>query len=140
MTAPRYGRDAAADRREELAQHWLTPEELSTMLFGSPTDPGAELARLRGEGRLFGVWQAPERRYRYPRWQLTACGHLRGEVAELLALLPRGNGSGWSQAEWLYAPHPRLGGRRPCDTFREQPLRVIEAARRQFHSHPDAKW
>lgn len=139
MTSPREVQNAAA-RRDQLAQTWLTPDALPRVVVGTSTDAHAELARLRSEGQLLGVWCATEGGYRYPAWQLTASGYLRPDVAELLAILPRGNGSGWSQVEWLYAPHPRLDGRRPWEVFCEEPPQAIDAARRQFNSHPDAGW
>lgn len=140
MTASRATGDAAARRREELAQLWLTTHEVSARWLAGRADSSAALGRLRSAGRLLGVWVAPEKEYRYPLCQFTHAGELRPEIVELLTILPRGNGSGWSQAEWLYAPHPRLGGRRPCDVLLEDAPHVVHVARLQFKHHPDANW
>jgi uncharacterized protein (DUF2384 family) len=133
--------EAAARRRSELAANWLRPADVSTLMGSTATsNPSQQAMRLRKAGQLLGVWISSERGYRYPPFQFGADGRVRPEVAELLRLLPPGNGSGWSQIEWLYAPHPRLEGRRPVDLMADSPTRVMEVARKQFKGHPDAGW
>lgn len=128
--------DAARLRREFLSSSdWLTADEAVQRLRET-----APISELRKSGRLLGVWDPDNRNWRYPAFQFRTAGGLRPEVAELLAILPPGNGSGWSQIEWLYWPHPLTKSRPPVEAFEADPQRVLDAAREEFLSHPDARW
>lgn len=132
---------AAARRRQELAENWVGAADVSALMGSTATsNPSQHAMRLRKAGKILGVWVPSERGYRYPPFQFGQDGRVLPEMAELLTILPKGNGSGWSQVEWLYAPHPRLEGRRPRDVMAENPSRVLDAARRHFQGHPDARW
>lgn len=136
MSLPKSTIDAAGRRRALLSRSdWLTAEEAERRLreIGS-------IRELQDARRLLGVWDPEHRHWRYPAFQFSSGPDVRAVVADLLNVLPPGNGSGWSQVEWLYSPHPRTGARPPIELIESEPDRVLEAARRQFASHPDASW
>lgn len=136
MSPPNSTTDAARRRRELLARaDWLTAEEAEQRL-GETVSPG----ELREAQRLLGVWDPEHRKWRYPAFQFGSGPGVRAVMADLLKVLPSGNGSGWSQVEWLYSPHPRTDSRPPIELIESEPDRVVEAAHRQFASHPDASW
>lgn len=133
---PTDSRSAALRRRELLSNpDWLTADEAQRHLGGT-----VNLPELQGARQLLGVWDPDKRHWRYPAFQFKESRGLREVMAELLAILPPGNGSGWSQIEWLYSPHPRTLQRRPVEFIASDPEQVLSVARAQFDSHPDAHW
>ena len=128
---------AADRRRRELLSNsdWLSADDVANRLGGK-----TGLRELRETRLLFGVWDPDNRNWRYPSFQFKDELGLRPVIANLLDILPPGNGSGWSQVEWLYAPHPRIDSRPPVEIITSEPDRVLELARKQFSSHPDAGW
>ncbi len=130
---------SAAFRDELLAQGWLDSADVARRLGSAAENLAQMAARLRREGKLLGVWVAAENGYRHPPCQFDA-GALRPEIAELLAILPPGNGSGWSRAFWLYLPQARLDGATPAAVLDTDPARVVAAARAEFGEDPDARW
>jgi hypothetical protein len=130
---------AAATRRADLAEPWFTATEVAGVC-GSKAENARQMAsRLRRNGEILGVWMAPENRYKYPDYQFTAEG-IVPEMKRLLALLPKGNGSGWAQAQWLNTPHALLEKQRPSEVLSTDPGRVLEVARKQFSESRDALW
>lgn len=128
--------DAARRRRELLSNRdWLTADEAAHRL-GETTS----LRELRGARQLLGIWDPDNRLWRYPAFQFEESRGLRPVIAELLDIIPPGNGSGWSQIEWLYSPHPLTDSRPPFMIIASDPQRVLSAAREEFDSHPDAHW
>lgn len=127
---------AADQRRRELLSNsdWLTVDDVANRVGGR------SLRQLRETRLLFGVWDPDNRNWRYPSFQFQEDLGLRPVIKELLDILPPGNGSGWSQIEWLYAPHPRIDSRPPVEIITSEPDLVVELARKQFASHLDAGW
>jgi hypothetical protein len=124
---------ASADRRRAIARGWLADAEVKATLQSAESP-----SELRNQGRLLGVWVVSEFKYRYPSFQFDD-GKVHPAVQELLNILPKGNGSGWSQAEWFYSPHALLG-RPPAEIMGTDPDRVIEAARREYCPDADSQW
>ena len=67
----------------------------------------------------------------YPAFQFEH-HHVREEIADIVALLLRGDVTGAVIADWLVEPNPDLGGKSPLKWLeRDQPMKdVLEAARR----------
>jgi hypothetical protein len=107
-----------------------------------PTSFKRATRRLRSNGSLLGVWDAPKRTFRHPDFQFDHHGQIRPEVADLLKILPGGDEDrgGWRRAFWLYSPHRQLGGETPADVFARDAQRVIEVAKREFQGDRDARW
>lgn len=128
---------AADQHRRELLSNsdWLTADDVANRLGRRRS-----LRELREARLLFGVWDPDNRNWRYPSFQFKEDLGVRPVIANLLDILPSGNGSGWSQVEWLYAPHPRIDSRPPVEIITSEPDRVLELARKQFASHSDAGW
>jgi hypothetical protein len=146
--------DGSAVRRAELAKAWLTSAGVAELLGrGTARDrtsdapeqdkklenPAQAAAVLRKAKRLLGVWVPAERGYRHPPCQFDR-GALLPVIEPLLKLLPPGNGSGWSQADWLYSPHALLDTRRPADVLATDPDRVLAAAQREYGEDAHAGW
>jgi hypothetical protein len=135
---------AAIDFRNELlAKGWPDGKRVAEMAGTSVgKNPSQYAARLRSNGSLLGVWDAPERTFRHPDFQFDKHGQLRPEVGELLKLLPGADADrgGWRRAFWLYSPHARLDGESPAETFARDAQRVIDVAKREFQGDPDARW
>jgi hypothetical protein len=131
--------DASARKRTELLdQGWPDSAEVGDMLGSQAgTNPGQFAARLRKQRRLLGVRVPGQTTIRHPLCQFHE-GALLPVMIDLLAILPPGNGSGWSQAFWLYSPHPLLDSRLPADLLASAPHQVLEAAREQFAETADA--
>lgn len=136
----------AAARRAELAKAWPTSADVAALLGRGTAENGKRLenpaqaaAVLRKARRLLGVWVPAERGYRHPACQFHE-GALLPVMEPLLQLLPPGNKSGWSQAEWLYSPHALLDKRRPADVLASEPERVLAAAQREHGEDPHARW
>jgi hypothetical protein len=134
----------AAERRAALMQSWLSSTGVAVLLGRhrpgpdqpgrtkrkTLQNPGQPAAVLRAQGRLLGVWVDAERGFRHPDCQFDG-DQVLDVMAGLLALLPPGRGSGWSQAEWLYSPHALLDGRPPAELLATDPARVLAAARHE---------
>ncbi|WP_146152116.1 hypothetical protein [Ahniella affigens] len=146
--------DGSAARRTELAKAWLNSAGVAELLgrgtardlaSGSPEqekkleNPAQAAAVLRKAKRLLGVWVPAERGYRHPTCQFDR-GALLPVIEALLKILPPGNGTGWSQAEWLYSPHALLDKRRPADVLATDPDRVLAAAQREYGEETHAGW
>lgn len=138
--------DGAAVRRAELAKAWPTSADVAALLGRGTAEndkklenPAQAAAVLRKARRLLGVWVPAERGYRHPACQFHE-GALLPVMEPLLQLLPPGNTSGWSQAEWLYSPHALLDKRRPADVLATDPDRVLAAAQREYGEDPHARW
>ncbi|MFM0124541.1 MULTISPECIES: hypothetical protein [Paraburkholderia] len=135
---------AAIDFRNKLlAKRWPDGKRVAEMAGVSVgKNPAQYAARLRSNGALLGVWDAPERTYRHPDIQFDAHGQVRPEVAELLAVLPGADDDkgGWRRAFWLYSPHAQLGNEAPAAVFPSDAKRVIEVAKQEFHGDNDARW
>jgi hypothetical protein len=107
-----------------LASH----EPESPLLHRGSDFGGTRVAeRLRQRGKLLGVQFPLEPNIRHPLCQI-ADGKLLPVVAELLAVLPIGSGSGWLRAFWMHAPNDNLDGRRPADLMGTKPDLVVAAA------------
>lgn len=133
--------EASASKRFELLEEgWPDSGEVGQFMGStSQSNPNQYAARLRNQRKLLGVRVPGTKLMRHPLCQFKA-GELMPEMQELLEVLPVGNGSGWSQAFWLYSPHPYLRNLRPADLFRDDPASVIDAAKRQFKEEADAGW
>lgn len=140
---------AAIDFRNELlAIGWPDGKRVAEMARASVgKNPAQYAARLRSNGSLLGVWDAPERTFRHPDFQFDMHGRLRPEVAELFKVLPGADEDrgGWRRAFWIYSPYPRLDEEAPAETFARDAERVIEVAKREFHiagkfSMPTLRW
>lgn len=130
--------DAAAARRAELTKAWPSSADVARLLGRGAAHSNKGLgnsaqaaAVLRKAGRLLGVWVPAERGYRHPDCQFHE-GAILPIIQPLLKLLPPGNGSGWSRAEWLYSPHALLNERRPAEVLATDPNRVLVAAQREY--------
>lgn len=98
-------------------------------LVGSEAKNRSSLAhRWRKEGRLLGV------QYKgtvwYPGFQFHD-GDVLPVVVDVLAELGGAGAGEWEIALWFTAPSGWLADRRPVDLLLSDPLRVIEAARRE---------
>lgn len=116
--------------------------------FLSSTDVGFALARdrthpdpkglatiARKASRIFGVWDGVA--YHYPCFQFDADGQPKNCVTALIDALPRDAAGSWREAAlWLFQPDAALDGRTPAAVFVEDPLRVIELARRRRGDDP----
>ena len=122
---------SAAFRAELLASGWLD-ERSAASAFGTTVE---HLPVLRKSRLLLAVWVGADDQFRYPPCQFNSNGTVP-VVPELLAVLPVGNGSGWSEAFWLYTPKALLGGLRPADVLAQAPDKVLEAALREKNA-PD---
>jgi hypothetical protein len=114
---------SAEFRAELLAGAWLDEFGASELLGVS----AQRLRDLRGERSILAVWVADPGCYRYPMCQFDG-RTLVPQLGEILACLPRGNGSGWSEAMWLYTPKALLGDQAPSELLLSDPARVLEAA------------
>jgi hypothetical protein len=137
-------RQAAIDFRNELLEKgWPDGRRVAEMAGAQlGKNPAQYAARLRTNGTLLGVWDAPGRTYRHPDFQFDPLGRLRPEVAELLKTLPGDDEDkgGWRRAFWLYSRHPQLDGKAPAEVFIDDTRRVIEVAQREFQGDRDAHW
>jgi hypothetical protein len=98
-------------------------------LYGSTAKNRAALAQnWRKQGRVFGV-PTPSGQ-RFPLFQFTADGQPKPAIAEVLSALSAGGLDGWQLALWFTGSLASLGDRRPVDVLDEDPVSVIEAARR----------
>lgn len=132
---PPDGPDSASRRRELIETGgWLMAEEALRRL-----EPGADLRALRQQRQLLAVWYPPSDAWYYPAFQFDGSG-LFPYVAELLAIVPSGNDSGWVSIEWLYSPHVQTHKRPPVELIQSDPQLVLDAAREEFLSSPDSRW
>lgn len=125
---------ASAARRRAMSSGWLPEAETDKRLLGPMTASAA-----RRSGRILGVWEPEEGHYLYPEFQFSSEAALSA-IKRLLEWLPNASGSGWDQVEWLYAPHPKLGGRTPVEVLSVDPERVLAVAENQFTQNPDECW
>jgi hypothetical protein len=107
--------------------------------------PGPEAVTYTTQARascaLLGVWSETRHCFLYPDFQFNHSGAVRGEIAALLAVLPRDNDrDGWRRAFCLYSPHAMLDEQTPADAFAVAPMRVIKVAQVEFRGDPDATW
>jgi len=114
----------------------LSAAEVASAAGYSATNPRTYSQRLRERGAL-AVREGNT--YVFPAFQFTADGRLREEMADVLAAVqaarePAEVEEGWSALVWFYSPTGLLAGQRPMDVFAEHPMKVVEAARRQFPS------
>ena len=114
---------SAEFRRELLASGWLDEDAASQLLGISP----GRLRELREERAILGVWASDEEGYLYPTFQFNR-GSLVALLPEILECLPKGNGSGWSEAMWFHTPKALLKDRLPSDVLLTDPILVLEAA------------
>jgi len=117
----------AAARRAFLQEFPAFASAEVARLGGSTARNTSALAnRWKSEGKVFAV--AVGGRDAFPGLQFGEDGRPLPAIRELLhALSPS---SGWAVALWLASPSGWLGGKRPVDLLRDEPERVIEAARR----------
>lgn len=132
-------KDGSRTEANALANDWPYALEVYQLLGATALDAKKDLAILRREGSLLGVWVAAENRYRYPRFQFFELG-LKKQMKDLMSTLPADNGSGWGYVQWFYTPHARLDKKTPADVFKNDPDTVVAAARIQFSEGPDAGW
>ena len=110
-------------RTELLEGAWLDEFGVSELLGVS----AQRLRDLRAERSILAVWAPDPGCYRYPVCQFDG-KTLVPRLGEILACLPRGNGSGWSEVMWLYTPKALLGDQAPSELLLSDPARVLEAA------------
>lgn len=132
--------DATLARRDELlaSGELLTAREVATQARGGvvESNPNQYASRLRREHRLIGA--RFRNGYRHPRFQFdTPNGELNPRVADLLAVLPQDDDTGWSAVFWCYHPSRALDGRTPAEVFPSDPVRVIAAASQEFRRSDD---
>lgn len=132
--------EEAAEYRRELAIQWLTAAQANRLL-GSQSDNSNDMAgRLRRAGQLLGAWDPNERAYRYPPWQFDDNGKPVPQVQIILKLLRENGGvidggcrtSGWNEVEWHLSHLVLLDDRTPAYMLRDDPDRVVAAARIEF--------
>ncbi|MBL0222399.1 MAG: hypothetical protein IPQ17_06600 [Xanthomonadales bacterium] len=134
----------AARCRRELARAWLSASDVASLL--KTQHDISQVRILRRLARLFGVWEAEERAYRYPPWQFGLDCKPVEQLPEILGLLREEgrmavgdrSGSGWSEAEWLLSPHALLEGRSPYEFLSIDPDRILKIATEQFVADSDA--
>ncbi len=124
----------ARERREQLLaqEKWFNAPQVHRQEGNNPDAEGINntASRLRRAGKLLGAWNGRE--YLHPQFQFDpGNGFLMPQVKQLLDILPQDR-SGWRQAFWLFQKHAQLADKRPADVFRQDPARVIEAARSDF--------
>lgn len=127
---------AAARRRAELARDYLLEADVLAILG---IDHEA-LIKLRRTRKLLAVWHQPDNCYLYPPYQFNEAGVI-AEVEPLLICLFEGStGSGWSEIEWLMAPHALLEAQTPAALLPFEPAGVLKAAEAEFKEDRDASW
>ena len=114
---------SAEFRAELLAGAWLDEPEALELLGLSEL----QMRDLREERSILAVWMPEPGRYRYPVCQFDG-RTLVPRLREILEWLPRGNGSGWSEAMWLYTPKALLGDQAPSELLLSDSARVLDAA------------
>ncbi|ALL71398.1 hypothetical protein K788_0001805 (plasmid) [Paraburkholderia caribensis MBA4] len=135
--------DAALDFRERLlANSWPDESELLELLKRSDgADAQFDLALMRSNRVLLGVWSATRGRFLYPDFQLNDDGQFVPEVTVLLRILSAdADDAGWRRAFWLYSPHALLDGRAPSSIFALDPMKVLEVATAEFNVSSDEGW
>lgn len=135
--------NASLDFRDELlGKDWPDDNEVAR-LAGPPANANAGefCARAREARILLGIWSVPRCAFVYPAFQFDQSGKPRPEVVELLALLPTdGDQGGWRRAFWLHSPHAHLDDQLPADVFANDPVRVLNVAREEFHADTNMAW
>ena len=127
---------AAARRRAELARDYLLEADVLAKLN---IDHEA-LIKLRRTRKLLAVWHQPDNRYLYPLYQFNETGVIPEVEPLLMYLLEGSTGSGWSEIEWLMAPHALLEAQTPAALLPFEPTRVLEAAEVEFKEDRDTSW
>lgn len=130
---------ASVEKRKELLKEgWPTSGGVAHLLGSTADNKSQQAAFLRKTKKLLGVRDGAHG-FRHPLCQFKE-GEPIPQMESLLRILPPGNGSGWSQAFWLYSPHPMLRGKRPADVLQTRPDNVIKIARQQFEAPRHAGW
>ena len=114
----------------------LTAREVATQARGAWSRAISQYAsRLRREHRLIGA--RFRNGYRHPRFQFdTPTARVNPRVADLLAVLPQDDDTGWSAVFWCAT----LPGARRSHAGRglpQRPVRVIAAASQEFRRSDD---
>lgn len=134
----------AAVQREALAAQWLSDDQVSVRLDTGIQGAGERASEMRRNGRLLAVYVGhPVPTYRYPVWQFRSDGQPVDHLAQILAVLRElgpfqreSNGlrrtTGWGEVEWFLSPHVLLEGATPAAALRDNPARVLYAARVEF--------
>lgn len=124
----------AAARQSLLAEFGaLTGAEVAKRLTRKPQDKeprlsSREIDQWKRERRIFTV--PHEGRSLYPLFQFDQEGHPHPVVAEILASIGK-QSRGWELALWFIAGNGWLGGRRPVDLLKTDPVAVSEAAKHE---------
>lgn len=135
--------EAIAFRDELLSRGWPDAPQVTARCGIATQDNDIDYAtNARASGTLLGVWVAVEGVYRYPDFQFDSQGTVRPAVSDLLKALPgdADDRTGWRRAFWLYSPHAQLADETPAELFARNAVRVIEAAKAEFHEQANASW
>lgn len=125
---------ASQTRRAEFVASWWRESEVLER-FGIKPDT---LTYWRQRRRALAVWHAPENQYFYPPCQFDETGPRR-EMSAVLGYLNDAafSGSGWSEIEWLFAPHALLDNQTPADILLLDPSRVLRVLHEEFLEDPE---
>jgi hypothetical protein len=105
----------------------LSAEEIAERAGSKAQNRHQAASRWKGEGKIFSVpWQGLER---FPAFQFDH-GRPIPAVASALAALPD-RMSRWEVAFWFVSTNGWLDGKSPHDELRDNPGRVVEAAKRE---------
>lgn len=130
---------AAAARRSELAQTYLTGQTVQVLLGID----AATLTAWREDKRLLGVWHEPIKAWLYPDFQFDG-NELVKQMPRLLTVYDRYYShiweNTWSIVEWFLSPHILLDGCRPMDMMATNPQRVLRVAQVEFWEDPATLW
>lgn len=116
-----------AEARANLLQEFgaYSTAELATLRETTGRNVSALPGRWLGEGRIFGLKHAGERRF--PAFQFDNEGQPLPTVRRVLDALG-GSLRGWEIALWFTTPNGYLEGSRPVDLVRRAPDDVVAAA------------
>ena len=122
-------RNAEARRRflEEFAA--LTSGEVADLAHSRASNRASLANRWRDEGKVFAVRVGDQQLY--PAFQFDDHGRPLNVIAAALKHFGEGALSDWQTALWFTSANGWLGGKRPVDLLKDQPVAVAEAASRE---------
>lgn len=118
----------AATTVSKISCTWPDSAAVGNLLGSRGSHHERVVFRMRSNRELLAVRVPGERGWRYPPCQLDG-SRVLPVMKELLSILPRGSGSGWIRAFWLYSASPSLANQLPADLLLTRPRAVLDAAR-----------
>lgn len=123
---------AKGKKRIMQSGDWLTAEEVTKLAGLNPTGTHSLLDEWLRARKIF-VLRHEDNDY-FPTYGLDpSAGYSpQSGMAEVIAILAVKK-DGWGMAFWFGSSNSYLGGRLPKDVLRDEPLRVLEAAKDEIY-------